>query len=357
MTDTEQPAPRPVLSARAPGARWLGPVALMALALSAVATWFAWRGAHHAAQDQAERERAHDTLAHETSRAVREVEAMRASIAALERQIADAGAVNKSLREELLGLGERAKLVEDAVGNLAERNLGGADALRLNEAEALLQLGEQRLTLFSDPAATLAAFKYADAELAAVDDPVFSGVRQTLAAEIAALATADFGDRHGALTELERIASVAPRLRSRVREWQAPASTTTDPGWSSRAGAVLANLVRVRKLDGAQAQMVNPLNLEAARQALLLEVQLAKAALAVGDAARWRDALDAIAQRLAEGFASDDESAREAQTALGALRGRNLVPSLPTVGKALVELRNLRATRALAVPEAGGQAP
>ena len=125
MTDTELHAPTATVAARARGPRWPAAVALAALVLSAVATWFAWRGAHHAAQDQAERERERDTLTHESARALREVEAMRASMASLERQIADAVAVNKSLREELLGLGERAKLVEDAVGNLAERNLDG----------------------------------------------------------------------------------------------------------------------------------------------------------------------------------------------------------------------------------------
>lgn len=354
MTDTELHA---TPAARASGSRWLATIAFAALALSGAATWYAWRGAHAVAQDQAEQARERDALSHDTARAMRELESMRASIAALERQVADAAAVNKSLREELLGLGERAKLVEDAVGNLAERNLGGADALRLNEAEALLQLGEQRLTLFSDPAATMAAFQYADAELAAVDDPVFSGVRQTLAAEIASLAAADFGDRQSALAELERIAVAVPRLSSRWREWQAPQTPAASRDWSSRAGAVLSNLVRVRKLDGAQAQMINPLNIEAARQALLLEVQLAKAALAVGDAARWRAALDAIARRMSDSFAAEDEAARDARDALDALRERNLVPELPTVGKALVELRNLRATRALAAPDASGQAP
>jgi uncharacterized protein HemX len=72
---------------------------------------------------------------------------------------------------------------------------------------------------------------------------------------------------------------------------------------------------------------------------------------------RWRAALDAIARRLADGFAAEDEAAREAHTALATLRERNLVPELPSVGKALQELRNLRATRALAAPDGGGQAP
>src|SRR4029453_16125496 len=51
---------------------------------------------------------------------------------ALRTRLDDAGKVNQSLREQLLGLGERARLVEDAFANLADKRVSrpGAEVSR-----------------------------------------------------------------------------------------------------------------------------------------------------------------------------------------------------------------------------------
>ena len=87
----------------------------------------------------------------------------------------------------LAGMGERASLLEDAVARLADNRLRGEVSLRLNEAEFLLLLGEERLRLFDDSNAAIQAYSLADAALAGLDDPVLATVRQTLAQELATL--------------------------------------------------------------------------------------------------------------------------------------------------------------------------
>ena len=96
-------------------------------------------------------------------------------------------ATNKVLREEFLGMGERAALLEEAVARLAQSRLGGESALRLNEAEFLLAMGSARLKLHGDVAGTIAAFKLAEDALAGLDDPTLSTLRQTLVEEQAQL--------------------------------------------------------------------------------------------------------------------------------------------------------------------------
>ena len=78
-------------------------------------------------------------------------------------------------------MGERAALLEDAVARLADNRLRGEVMLRLNEAEFLLLLGEERLRLFGDVPAAIQAYNLSEAALASLDDPVLATLRQTLA--------------------------------------------------------------------------------------------------------------------------------------------------------------------------------
>ena len=54
------------------------------------------------------------------------------------QRLQQADATNRVLRDELLGIGQRAALIEDTVSKLADPDRHGAQALRLDEAELLL---------------------------------------------------------------------------------------------------------------------------------------------------------------------------------------------------------------------------
>ena len=62
------------------------------------------------------------------------------------KRLGDAAAVNRSLREELLGQSERTRNLEDAVAKLAEKSLSGHDAMLLDETESLLRMGSRALS-------------------------------------------------------------------------------------------------------------------------------------------------------------------------------------------------------------------
>ncbi len=328
-------------------APWL--VAAIAVGLGGAASWLAWRQAERVSELEHRLQGAGRQTQEQLSSLADTARAMQAGSASLDRRIADLEGINRSLREEVLGLGERAKLMEDAVARIADRRLSGAVMLRVNEAEYLLRLGQVRLRLFGDAAATTEAFRMADEELAALDDPLFAGVRQTIAAEIEALAGAPQIDREALVGRLDEISDLLPALPARgAPSAQDLPRAPADSGWFDRAGAVLAQFVRIREQDPSENDLLNPLHVEAARSALAVELAVSKAALLDRDTARARDSLLRTRAQLAAYFAPGDARVAQAIGIVDQIASAPLDAALPDVGRALEELRNLRATRALA---------
>jgi uroporphyrin-3 C-methyltransferase len=258
-------------------------------------------------------------------------------------RLADADSVNKSVREELLALGERSRHLEDAVANLAEQRLTGRDALALNEAEFLLQLAQERLELFHDAQAALAAYKLADSALAAAEDPVFAGVRQTIGAEMQALEAAKPLETNATLAALERIRGTLATLPDKsARTLEASAAP-------SRWQALLQQFVRVSHDDSAAPERRDA---GLARTLAAIDLRAAEAALLARDPAAYAGALARSRAAIAASLDPDAQPVKDTLAEIDRLAAAPLAPATPELGTALRELRNLRATRALAQPRA-----
>jgi len=317
--------------------------ALIALILGAIALWRAiviergQSGAESALRTELDGRM--DDLARTADQRKRDVEAMRA-------RLADADSVNKSVREELLALGERSRHLEDAVANLAEQRLTGRDALALNEAEFLLQLAEERLGLFHDAQAALAAYRLADSALASAEDPVFASVRQTISAEIQALEAAKPLETHATIDALEKIRGSLAALPAKPDP-----SATAQP--VSRFAALMQQFVRVSTdKDG----LPGGRDLELTRALAAIDLRAAEAALIARDPAAYTAALARTRASLVNGFDPASAQVKDNLSAIDRLSSAPLAPALPELGTALRELRNLRATRALSQPRAAAHA-
>lgn len=281
------------------------------------------------------------TAASADTRLQQRIDALGETQKTLETRLADATATNKVLREELLAMGERASLLEDAVARLADNRLRGEVMLRLNEAEFLLLLGEERLRLFGDVPAAIQAFGLADAALAGMDDPSLATLRQTLAQELIALREVPADPRPALRAELVQLAGNLPVLpESRAGEVRA-----TDAN-DSRLTRLLASLVTVRRVSERDA-VLGPVQRETTLAALRLQLELAQAALARPDVAAFQQALDAAAALATQLFDTGDARVARLLDRLRALRATTLVPELPVLGATLQELRGLRATRSI----------
>ena len=267
-----------------------------------------------------------------------ENERIRAELTALHSRLEDAAKVNRSLREQVLGLTQRVGLLEDGLTSLERGAAPGLDALRLVEADYLLRLGEERLALFGDVGAARKAFELADAQLAQASDPGATAVRQTLALERDALAGVQVADLPVLLARLGALAD-------EVGKWQlkgvsAATATPADaaPGWWGRAANSFDQYFRVRRVDPREQLRGGPL----LRERIALELARARMLLLRGEGAAALPLIEGVRREIAANFAPEDAQVLRALSVLDEIRSAPLVPKLPALGESRRELARLR---------------
>ncbi len=251
------------------------------------------------------------------------------------KRLQQAIATNHILRGELLGLAERSALIEDSFARYSDPGRHGAEALRLDEAEVLLSLGQQRLQIAGDLQGARLSYTLAAGVLEAIDDPAYLNLRQTLGQERAALDALGTEPRALALARLDAWAKAldAPPAAT------APAAQPSDQPWWKRA---FSGIVEVRPVD--QAAALDPAQRADARAGLQLEITLARAAAERRDADAYRAALtraDAWLDRL---FPTAN-TASPVRAQLHEIAEMPLSLPLATLGTTLTQLRQLRADR------------
>jgi len=316
----DAPSPSPPRRSRA-GSLLL--LALVLLALAAAGGW-AWQ---HWRQAQARASAAAD--ARQSAMAAR-LDALRAAQRAQAQRLQQAEATNRLLRDELLGIGQRAALLEDSVSRLADPDRHGAQALRLDELELLLAIGQQRLRLDDDVEGAHRALALAAPLLAGIDDPAYLSLRQTLVQEQAALEALGPDPRLRAATLLAGL--------ERGLQAPAPVLAAGDPQrpWYAR---LLDRVVTVQPT--ASAGLRAGTDREAAFAAAQVDIALARAAIERRDDIALGLALDRIGawqRRLLAGSPMLAAQQRE----LATLRALALRHDSPLAGSSLQQLRALR---------------
>ena len=306
------------------GGAWL----LLLLALVAVGGGF-W----YSDQQRAKRERASDIESAQRLEALESrLDRLRGDVRGHSQRLQQADATNRVLRDELLGMGQRAALLEDNVAKLADANRQGAQALRLDEAELLLTLGQQRLQLAADLDGARRAYALAAGVLDGVDSPGFLNLRQTLTQERAALDALNADPRRTALQLLDALAAKLPDPAVLPR---APAPSANAPWWDR----VLARLVSVRRTDAPTALASD--DRSAGDIALQLELTLARTAIERRDATAMRTALERVDAWLLRLWPASSQR-RALQNELKTLRDAPLVLDIPTLGSTLEQMRAQR---------------
>ena len=270
--------------------------------------------------------------------------------ASLDQRIDDAAAVNRSLREELLGQAERTRNLEDAVARLAEKSLSGHDAMLLDETDSLLRMGAERYALFHDAEAAAAAYALADQTLAAVNDGAFSGVRQSIQAERDALLKSQPADQAGALQQLQTLRGAMGSLPLKPLDVAAAGQATN--AWS-RIRHALDSVVTVQRDNGAPLAVADA---RFARELAALDLAQAQAALLAHDSEGYVAALKRVDASLASQFDDGAAAVKQARETLKQLESQLPANAPVELGAALTELRNLRAVHALAPAPAGSTA-
>lgn len=314
---------------------------LLVLAALAVAAWQFW-------PQLQERLAGHDEAALEAERVDQrvsalevELEATRQTLRQVERRIGDNASNMRVLREEVLGMGERAALLEQVVNQLADSAPRIDVPLRLDEVELLLHMAQQRLQLANDRTGALRAYVLANQLLSDLDDPAYISLRQSLGQELGALRALDEDPRDLALGGLDafeaRLAGLRPRHDDAGAHVEADA-----PDTRSGAARLFGQLVRVRRSDAEV--FLPPEHRSLGATVLQMELALARGAVERRD----HDAFDAALARIDQWLPRlyvDDAALREHRERLQRLAGRPLALELPVLGTTLEQLRALRAAR------------
>ncbi|MFD1070442.1 uroporphyrinogen-III C-methyltransferase [Luteimonas composti] len=258
------------------------------------------------------------------------MDALRRDQRAQTARLQQAEATNRLLREELIGLGQRAALLDETVQKLADPATDAGQSLRLDEVELLLAQGQQRLLLSGDLDGARRAYALAAQLLDGIVDHARLDLRQALAQERAALDALGEDPGVAAARRLDAFAAALPALPQR----SAPAAG--EAAWWDR---LLSRLVQVR--PSGEAQALAPDERVAGLAALQLELALARAAIERRDVQAWRAALaraDEWVLRLWPESAG--RAARRGD--LRALQAHPLSPQVPALGSTLGQLRRLR---------------
>ncbi|MEO5628461.1 MAG: uroporphyrinogen-III C-methyltransferase [Thermomonas sp.] len=296
---------------------------LLLLVALAVAGVFGWR---YVQQAQAQS----STLASQQRKA------LDASVARLHtaqqsqaQRLQHAEATNRVLRDELLGIGERATLLEDSISKLVDPDRNSAQALRLDELELLLGIGQQRMQLAGDLDGARRALALAAPLLGGIDDPGYLSLRQTMAQEQAALDTLGVDPRIRANALLDA-------LGEDLQEVPTATAAHVDPRapWYQR---LLDRVVRVQPSAGAG--LAQRPDREAALAAMQIELSLARAAVERRDDTGLASALGRI-----DGWLRRLQPARSARLRqrMSELRAISLRVDAPLAGSTLQQLRALR---------------
>ncbi len=319
-------SPDPAPRRRAGAWVWLLPLLLIV-----AAGWYGW---HWWQTRQADVRTAGDDAALQLDALTDRVAALRRDQHAQGERLRQADATNRVLRDELLGLGERSAIIEDSFARFADPDRRGAQALRLDEAELLLSLGQQRLLIAGDLDGARRAYALAAGVLGGVDDPAYLSLRQTLGQERAALDAIDHEPRSQALAQLDRfarsIAIPAPRSRTELSAGQP---------WWRRA---FASIIDVQPIDRAVA--LQPADITAANAGLQLEISLPRAAIERRDVDSYRAAMHRIEDWLTRLLPPSTEREHQREQ-LRAIAAMPLSLQLPTLGTTLDQLRQSRAAR------------
>lgn len=323
MTDNATAAPRPPAPRRGRAPAWLLLAALLAMA--AALGWRAWTTGREVAREAAQAQ------TRELAGLAARVDALRTGQRSQAQRLQQAEATNRLLRNELIGVTQRAALLEDSVDRLADRAASGAETLRLDEVALLLNQGQLRLDVAGDLEGARRLYLLAGPLLETMDAPAHRDLRQVLAQETAALVALGDDPAASASAAVDAAAAVLATLPTRP-----PATPAVAAPWWRRWAATV---VDVRPSDPAL--VAAPGDRTLALAALDLDIAIARAAIARRDAGDHRAALVRVDRAIVRLWPRTPQ--REAlRQRLATQRDSPLRVASPTLGSTLAQLRALR---------------
>ena len=280
--------------------------------------------------------------------------AIRSELQAIEARLAEAGLNNAddqamfaAAQASMMGLQQRIDALEASVAALAVRSDSPGERMDVAEVDYLLRLAAERLAMFGDVRSADQALEIADAQLEALDDPLYLPVRQAIGRSRQALQDHPVLDLLQISARIAVLQSTIPALPFAGEKAPEPAAEiAVDAGLWQRIKNALAPLIKVRRRVDED-MVVNLEDKDFLRQGLWLQLESARLALMRYDAAAWGWSLARAGDTLHHRFETNADPVRAAMAEVEQLGSIELVQQLPDISAPWSQLRLLREGRAL----------
>ncbi len=286
------------------------------------------------------------------------LEADSAKVDSLDQTIRDQMALSRSLQaatESMLG---RLLATEAALAGMSSPELDAGGELDLAEVDYLLRLANERLRLFSDPVAADQALEIADMHLAAMDNPMYLGVRKEIATARGALAAVNLPDYAGISSRLDAVQEFTALLPLRG---SVPVSQESESevktGWWEKVKSVFSNLVTIRRSTTQENERISLQDKDYIRQRLWLQLEVAHLSLMRREQGAFRNSLEQVRVTLSTWFDSGDGAYQSAIRDINELLELEIELDVPDISAPWATIRLVRESRSKPVPAPSAAAP
>ncbi|GMR14952.1 MAG: hypothetical protein BMS9Abin30_0566 [Gammaproteobacteria bacterium] len=243
---------------------------------------------------------------------------------------------------------QRLSTVESGLTSVAAKSQNSSVELEVAEIDFLLRAANERLQLFSDPAAADLALQAADIQIEALNDPLFLSVRQRIATSRRALATVPRVDRVQLSAKFTELQSSVPNLPFRGESTAASEpELPPDAGWWERLKQTLSSLVTVRRRVSEEESLLSLEDKDYLRQGLWLQLESARLALMRNDAGAYASSLDRVDSTLKQFFRNGSPAVQTVLNDVAAMKQLEIAPEMPDISAPWTQLRQLRDSRRL----------
>jgi len=255
------------------------------------------------------------------------------------------------LDSERLKMQQREAELRATVADVHKRVGASSTEWMVAEAEYLMRLANERLSLARDTGTAREALVLADQRLRDTKDPGWNPVRNQLARDITALDAAELPDTAGIAARLEALAEQVPQLRlTNATLGGAQRSAPGDGGLTPREErnwdtllddlwAGFKDTVRIRRRDKPVAAMLAPEQQFFLYENLRLYLESARLAVARADRELYRDSLNTVGSWLSAHFDNSDALTKSTRNAVNELMRIDIRPLLPDISSSLRSLQ------------------
>lgn len=275
-------------------------------------------------------------------------------LATLEQSLDAQRARSERLQRELAAMESRLLSLE---GELAAASPSGGMApeqLDIAAVEYLLRLAPERLILFADIHSAERALEAADAHLAAMDNPVYFGLRRQIADALQMLDEVSLPNAVDLSAQLDglqhQVAALEFAGQGSIAVAEQASESGEEPGWWDRLVASLSGLVTVRRDEADAASRLTLQEKDLLHQGVWMQLESARLALMRHDQQAWTDALQRADASLKQWFEPGGAAFQAIQQGVADLLSVEVAPELPDVAGPWARLQQIQAARSGVAP-------